>query len=139
MSPNDNNTLKKNFDFLLLKRELINSLTIGSFDAFFSILSKENNLPETLDLPAVFESITGRFPAKDYLPDFALFCRCFAKYTCVTPPETFFSSPLARDGISKIVYLQNIFSDRAYNIFSKALHGASASYLPGFHEICEEV
>ena len=139
MSPNDNNTLKKNFDFLLLKRELINSLTIGSFDAFFSILSKENNLPETLDLPAVFESITGRFPAKDYLPDFALFCRCFAKYTCVTPPETFFSSPLARDGISKIVYLQNFFSDRAYNIFSKALHGASASYLPGFHEICEEV
>lgn len=139
MSPNDKNTLKKNFDFLLLKRELINTLTIDSFDAFFSTLSKENKLPETSDLPAVFENITGRLPEKAYLPDFALFCCCFTKYTRVTPTETVFSSLLVRDRVSKIVYLQNMFSDRAYNIFAKALHGASASYLPGFHEICEEV
>lgn len=139
MSPDDKNTLKKNFDFLLLKRELINTLTIDSFDAFFSTLSKENKLPETSDLPALFESITGRLPEKAYLPDFALFCCCFTKYIRVTPTETVSSSLLVRDRVSKIVYLQNMFSDRAYNIFAKAMHGASASYLPGFHEICEEV
>ena len=69
--------------------------------------------------------------------DFAVFCRAFSdvfedSFSPMTEPEK-------DSGIPRIAYLQNTFSDRAYRCFSSRFERVSASYYPGFSEVCEEV
>lgn len=69
----------------------------------------------------------------------ALFCRIFAEIA--GEKLIFFTdeSDEHSDGTSKISYLKNAYSDKAYKAFSEVIANASALYYQSFREVCEEV
>ena len=89
----------------------------------------------------VRECFTNAFGEIDSLMEFAGFCRLFSE----SAKNRITSFPTDEDEIrkaqstSQIAYVKNVYSDKAYKIFSDNIPDTGAVYFSSFREVCEEV
>jgi len=90
------------------------------------------------DLVRIFENIHGNTLFKTNLNDFSAFSMEVGNLC----GNKFGGFPVARTSSSSfasIAYMQNSYSDAAYRKFATRFKKSSASYFPGFREVCEDV
>lgn len=125
----------RNRSFISERKSLIDELTVGMFyDAAKQYRLSNTESPTADEAAHIFEEIHGGRMAS---PEFAALCKAFSDEYGGKLID--WSEAEDDSGIPKIAYLQNTFSDRAYSRFSTRFEKVSASYFPGFREVCEEV
>lgn len=130
--------LRKNCAFIQEKSGLVDDLTVGLYSVLAKEYLRQEHTPPTPDDAAgLYESIHPQISGVQASPDFARFCYAFSEAYGGTLAD-FADSDTDRSSPS-VAYLQNTFSDRAYRVFSTQFERISASYYPGFREVCEEV
>ena len=107
-------------------------------DCAADYLSKYDSGISTEETAGYYSSVFG---SSDLMSeDFALFCREITSQSGEKIlPLTFDESELTDGNSAKISYLKNVFSDRAYSLFSSVTEKPSAVYFTSFREVCEEV
>lgn len=131
---------RDNFAFIREKKAELNNLQKDLYRDIAKKYSKEISSFSAEDIMELYASISGD-SAKNTLVDLALFSNTLADNIAG------FTHPLFSDGEPEaadtdhiqIAYLKNAFSDKAYRKFSELFTKASASYCPGFREVCEDI
>ncbi len=136
-----NDTIRENIDFLQEKLESANTLMECSYrDAVISF--EKNNTIDADDAIRLYEEIhDGSSPRLSH--DFAVFCKVLSDTAEITLTLSYDSvtenQPESEQSQSRIAYLRNTFSDRAFKAFAKKFDKVSAVYFPGSREVLEEV
>ena len=129
---------KKNCGFIKKKRENLDSLTdYLYFDYARNYKLTHHASPSPYVIAELYKDLHSIGSDVFVNPNFADFCLAFTdvfdmSYADISAAERY-------EGIPRIAYLQNTFSDRAYRCFSSVFNKVSAAYYPGFSEVCEEV
>ena len=121
-----------NLAFIRQKEDALRRLArIQMEEAVRAALPRLSSPPTPDETAELFASVGG--------DDFAGFCAAVSR---VCKPAPAAGNDGAPEESVRVAYLQNAFSDRAYQIFASSLAGggqAAAVYFPGFREVAEEV
>ncbi len=138
--PHDTSVISKNHAYVTNKSMLLKEIMEGNFREAVITLSEDRHFSPTPDLIAdIFNDITKTSTISTLPVEFASFCLEFAR----VHREKIDVFPDAERGedilIPKIAYLQNAFSNRGYNSFSRLFGKVTTAYFSSFREVCEEV
>lgn len=130
--------LQKNIVFIQEKSALVASLTNGLYSGLAREYRQQEPFPPMPDeVVQLYESVHPQMNSVQASPDFARFCYAFSHAYGGTLSD--FTDTGTEQVTTSVAYMQNTFSDKAYRAFSSRFERISASYYPGFREVCEEV
>ncbi len=135
----ENEVFRKNLNLIESAAANLSVIRAGVYHEAALFAKKQYGSLTPDEIAGIYKAQHGNTPIVLVSPDFARFCEEFTdtstfSFTDVEPDSE--ENPVAT---ARIAYLQNTFSDRAYRIFSRVFERVTATYFPGFREVCEEV